>query len=44
MLTIAILDVYAFPFFLLHIYTFLRMKKKWRNKRNICSKSSCLKI
>ena len=33
MLTIAFLDIYSFLPSLLHIYTFLRMNKTWKNKK-----------
>lgn len=36
MLTIAFLDIYSFLPFLLHIYTFLRMNKTWKNKKRTC--------
>ena len=36
MLTIAFLDIYSFLPFLLHIYTFLRMDKTWKNKKRTC--------
>lgn len=40
MLTIAFLDIYSFLPFLLHIYTFLRMNKTWKNKKEHALKSS----
>lgn len=36
MLTIVFLDIYSFLPFLLHIYTFLRMNKTWKNKKRTC--------
>ena len=39
MLIIAILDIYTFPSFFLHIYSFLRMDKKWRNKKKYALKA-----
>lgn len=33
MLTIAFLDIYSFLLSFLHIYTFLRMDKTWKNKK-----------
>lgn len=36
MLTIAFLDIYSFLPFLLHIYTFFRMNKTWKNKKRTC--------
>ena len=35
MLTIAFLDIYSFLPSFLHIYTFLRMNKTWKNKKKI---------
>ena len=40
MLIIAFLDIYSFLPFLLHIYTFLRMNKTWKNKKEHALKSS----
>ena len=37
MLTIAFLDIYSFLPSFLHIYTFLRMNKTWKNKKKITS-------
>ena len=36
MLTIAFLDIYSFLPSLLHIYTFIRMNKTWKNKKRTC--------
>lgn len=36
MLIIAFLDIYSFLPFLLHIYTFFRMNKTWKNKKRTC--------
>ena len=36
MLTIVFLDIYSFLPFLLHIYTFFRMDKTWKNKKRTC--------
>lgn len=36
MLTIVFLDIYSFLPFLLHIYTFFRMNKTWKNKKRTC--------
>lgn len=37
MLTIAFfLDIYSFLHSFLHIYTFLRMNKTWKNKKRTC--------
>lgn len=36
MLIIAFLDIYSSLPFLLHIYTFLRMNKTWKNKKRTC--------
>ena len=36
MLTIAFLDIYSFLLSFLHIYTFLRMDKTWKNKKRTC--------
>lgn len=36
MLIIAFLDIYSFLPSLLHIYTFLRMNKTWKNKKRTC--------
>lgn len=33
MLTITFLDIYSFLPSLLHVYTFLRMNKTWKNKK-----------
>ncbi len=38
MLTIAFLDIYSFLPSFLHIYTFLRMNKTWKNKKKIRKK------
>lgn len=40
MLIIAFLDIYSSLPFLLHIYTFLRMNKTWKNKKEHALKSS----
>lgn len=39
MLIIAFLDIYSSLPFLLHIYTFLRMNKTWKNKKRTCFES-----
>ena len=36
MLTIVFLDIYSFLPSFLHIYTFLRMNKTWKNKKRTC--------
>ena len=36
MLIIAFLDIYSSLPFLLHIYTFLRMNKTWKDKKRTC--------
>ena len=36
MLTIAFLDIYSHLPSFLHIYTFLRMNKTWKNKKRTC--------
>ena len=36
MLIIVFLDIYSFLPSLLHIYTFLRMNKTWKNKKRTC--------